>query len=84
MMSDLRLEDPPSGPLYASRVRVYPRKVKGRWRTVKWGLLAMFHGRSAAANVVDIQTVRMRTNGARPTEHLLTEQEPLVWRQATR
>jgi cytochrome c oxidase accessory protein FixG len=40
IMPDLRLEERPPEPLYASRVRVYPRKVKGRWRTVKWGLLA--------------------------------------------
>ncbi|HEX2886458.1 cytochrome c oxidase accessory protein CcoG [Vineibacter terrae] len=27
-------------PLYASRVRVYPRKVSGTWRSVKWVVLA--------------------------------------------
>ena len=34
-------EAAPSGAesLYASRVRVYPRSVSGRWRTVKWALL---------------------------------------------
>jgi cytochrome c oxidase accessory protein FixG len=32
---------PPAMPLYAGRHRVYPRKVKGVWRTVKWALLTI-------------------------------------------
>ncbi|MCW5749063.1 MAG: cytochrome c oxidase accessory protein CcoG [Alphaproteobacteria bacterium] len=32
---------PPASPLYAGRLRVYPRKVSGLWRTVKWGVLAV-------------------------------------------
>ncbi|HJQ59209.1 MAG TPA: cytochrome c oxidase accessory protein CcoG [Vineibacter sp.] len=31
-------------PLYASRRRVYPRKISGIWRTVKWGILAVCLG----------------------------------------
>jgi cytochrome c oxidase accessory protein FixG len=29
----------PDGPLYAARVKVYPRKVSGRYRSLKWAVL---------------------------------------------
>jgi cytochrome c oxidase accessory protein FixG len=29
----------PSGPLYAARVKVYPRKVRGLYRNIKWAVL---------------------------------------------
>ena len=31
-------------PLYATRIKVYPRAVAGRWRTVKWSVLALLLG----------------------------------------
>jgi cytochrome c oxidase accessory protein FixG len=31
-------------PLYATRIKVYPRAVTGRWRTVKWSVLVLLLG----------------------------------------
>jgi len=31
-------------PLYATRIKVYPRAVGGRWRTIKWSALVMLLG----------------------------------------
>src|SRR4029450_1788927 len=31
-------------PLYATRIKVYPRAVSGRWRTVKWSVLVLLLG----------------------------------------
>ncbi|MBV8394321.1 MAG: cytochrome c oxidase accessory protein CcoG [Alphaproteobacteria bacterium] len=35
---------PAETPLYAARVRVYPRAVSGRWRLIKWAALALLLG----------------------------------------
>jgi cytochrome c oxidase accessory protein FixG len=31
-------------PLYATRIKVYPRAVSGRWRTIKWSVLVLLLG----------------------------------------
>jgi cytochrome c oxidase accessory protein FixG len=31
-------------PLYATRIKVYPRAVAGRWRTIKWSVLVLLLG----------------------------------------
>lgn len=31
-------------PLYVSRIKVYPRAIAGRWRTIKWSVLAVLLG----------------------------------------
>jgi len=36
----LAVIETPQGPLYAPRVRVYPRKVRGTYRSIKWAVLA--------------------------------------------
>jgi len=38
---DLQLED---GPLYIARTKVYPQSVSGRFRRIKWGLMALCLG----------------------------------------
>ena len=30
--------------LYATRIKVYPRAVSGRWRTIKWSVLVLLLG----------------------------------------
>ena len=34
-----KIVETPSGPLYASRVRIYPRRVAGLFRNIKWAVL---------------------------------------------